>query len=175
MAAKVSRLTHKIAIQLHPVAESCTICSSRSRRPVRKLLDIASYKRPGDKCFCHNSIGWSSLRLHKFIFNRSQRFTKIDTLLHMVLATWYLNCKKGKEFLWGRSSSNLPVALAKKHVANAIDLHTCPTRYLDSESSCNRITWGTIALPQLHLRSPPPQATKDLVYKSAVRIRGTTN
>jgi len=28
MAAKLSRLTHKIAIQLHLVAESCTICSS---------------------------------------------------------------------------------------------------------------------------------------------------
>jgi hypothetical protein len=43
MAAKLSRLTHKIAIQLHLVAESCTICSSRSRRPVRKLLDTPSY------------------------------------------------------------------------------------------------------------------------------------
>jgi hypothetical protein len=30
MAAKLVRLTHKIAIQLHLVAESCTICSSRS-------------------------------------------------------------------------------------------------------------------------------------------------
>jgi hypothetical protein len=39
MAANPTRLTHKIAIQLHLVAESCTICSSRSRRPVRKLLD----------------------------------------------------------------------------------------------------------------------------------------
>jgi hypothetical protein len=38
MAAKLTRLTHKIAIQLHLVAERCTICSSRSRRPVRKLL-----------------------------------------------------------------------------------------------------------------------------------------
>jgi hypothetical protein len=38
MAAKLTRLTHKIAIQLHLVAESCTICSSRCRRPVRKLL-----------------------------------------------------------------------------------------------------------------------------------------
>jgi hypothetical protein len=28
MAAKLTRLTHKIAIQLHLVAESCTICSS---------------------------------------------------------------------------------------------------------------------------------------------------
>jgi hypothetical protein len=39
MAAKLIRLTHKIGIQLYLVAESCNICSSRSRRPVRKLLD----------------------------------------------------------------------------------------------------------------------------------------
>jgi hypothetical protein len=39
MAAKLTRLTHKIAIQLHLVTESCTI----SRRPVRKLLDTPSY------------------------------------------------------------------------------------------------------------------------------------
>jgi hypothetical protein len=45
MVAKLTRLTHKIAIQLHPVAESCTICSSRSRRPVLKLLDTTSYCR----------------------------------------------------------------------------------------------------------------------------------
>jgi len=43
MAAKLTRLTYKIAIQLHLVAESYTICSSRSRRPVRKLLDTLSY------------------------------------------------------------------------------------------------------------------------------------
>jgi hypothetical protein len=43
MAAKFTILTHKIAIQLHLVAESCIICSSRSRRPVRKLLDTHSY------------------------------------------------------------------------------------------------------------------------------------
>jgi len=28
MAAKLTRLTHKIMIQLHLVAKSCTICSS---------------------------------------------------------------------------------------------------------------------------------------------------
>jgi hypothetical protein len=39
MAVKLTRLTHKMAIQLHLVAEICTICSSRSRRPFRKLLD----------------------------------------------------------------------------------------------------------------------------------------
>jgi hypothetical protein len=38
MAAKLTRLTHKIAIQLRLVAESCNICSSRFRWPVRKLL-----------------------------------------------------------------------------------------------------------------------------------------
>jgi hypothetical protein len=41
--AKLTRLTHKIAIQLHLVAELCTICNSRSRRLVRKLLDTPSY------------------------------------------------------------------------------------------------------------------------------------
>jgi hypothetical protein len=35
--------THKIAIRLHLVAESCTICSFRSRRPVRQLLDTPPY------------------------------------------------------------------------------------------------------------------------------------
>jgi ABC-type protease/lipase transport system fused ATPase/permease subunit len=43
MAAKLTRLTHKIAIQLRLVAENCTVCSSHSRRPVRKLLDIPWY------------------------------------------------------------------------------------------------------------------------------------
>jgi hypothetical protein len=39
MAAKLTRLTHRVAIQLHLVAESCTICGSPSRRPAWKLLD----------------------------------------------------------------------------------------------------------------------------------------
>jgi hypothetical protein len=39
IAAKLTRLTQKIATQLHLVAESCTIC----RKPVRKLLDTPSY------------------------------------------------------------------------------------------------------------------------------------
>jgi hypothetical protein len=43
MAAKLTRLTHAVAIELHLVAESCTIFSSRARRPVRKLLDTPSY------------------------------------------------------------------------------------------------------------------------------------
>jgi len=43
MAAKLTRLAQKIAILLHLVAQSCTICRSRFRRPVRKLLDTHSY------------------------------------------------------------------------------------------------------------------------------------
>jgi hypothetical protein len=43
MAAELTILTQKIVIQLHLVAQSCTICISRSRRPVRKLLDTPSY------------------------------------------------------------------------------------------------------------------------------------
>jgi hypothetical protein len=41
-AEKLNRLTHKIAIQLHLVAETCTIYRSRSKRPVRELLDTPS-------------------------------------------------------------------------------------------------------------------------------------
>jgi hypothetical protein len=52
MATKLTRLTHKIAIQLHLMAESCTICSSRSWRPVRKLLDTPSYQYTDLKPLC---------------------------------------------------------------------------------------------------------------------------
>jgi hypothetical protein len=43
MAAKLNLLIHKMAIQLHLVAESSSICSCRSRRPVVKLLGTTSY------------------------------------------------------------------------------------------------------------------------------------
>jgi len=43
MAAKLTRLTHEVAIQLRLVAESCIIYSSRCRRTVWKLLDTPSY------------------------------------------------------------------------------------------------------------------------------------
>jgi hypothetical protein len=63
MAAKLTRLTHKISIKLHLVAESSTICSSRSRRPVRKLLDTPSYSFP--------ALGMSLLRLIKMCLNET--------------------------------------------------------------------------------------------------------
>jgi len=43
MVAKLTRLTHKVAIQLHLVEESWNTCSSRSGRSVRKLLVTPSY------------------------------------------------------------------------------------------------------------------------------------
>jgi hypothetical protein len=48
MAAELTKLTHKITIQLHLVTESCTIYSSRSRRPVQKVLDTPSYVQFSD-------------------------------------------------------------------------------------------------------------------------------
>jgi hypothetical protein len=59
MAAKLTRLTHKIAIQLHLVGESCTICNSHSRWPVRKLLDTPS-------CVCNLFV--YALLTHVFVY-----------------------------------------------------------------------------------------------------------
>jgi hypothetical protein len=50
MVAKLTRLTHKIVIQLHLVAENCTICSSHSRQPVQKVLDTLLYSHGGKMC-----------------------------------------------------------------------------------------------------------------------------
>jgi len=46
MTVKLTRLIHKVALQLHLVKEGCTICSSRSRQTVWKLLDTPSYTLP---------------------------------------------------------------------------------------------------------------------------------
>jgi len=43
MAPKLTRLTHRIAMQLHLVEQNCITCSSRSRRPVRQLFDTPSH------------------------------------------------------------------------------------------------------------------------------------
>jgi hypothetical protein len=55
-AAKLTRPTHKIAIQLHPVAESSTICSSRFKRPVRKLLDTSLYSNISQKIWPEQNV-----------------------------------------------------------------------------------------------------------------------
>jgi len=52
MAGKLTRLTHRMAIQLHLVAESCTICSSHCRQPSWRtfgytLILLQSYSQSG--------------------------------------------------------------------------------------------------------------------------------
>jgi hypothetical protein len=74
MAAKLTRLTHKIAIQLHLVAESYTTCSSRSRRPVRKLLDTPKYIIEIHRLNENNT----ELHFHKKYFNLNCR-TRLNT------------------------------------------------------------------------------------------------
>jgi hypothetical protein len=77
MAAKLTRLTHKMAIQLHLVAESHTICSSRSRQPVRKILDIPLY--------CTKYIGSMVVTCADTVLRCEQRSVKTITKFHMLL------------------------------------------------------------------------------------------
>jgi hypothetical protein len=96
MATKLTRLAHKIPIQLQVVAESCTICSSRSRWQVRKLMDTPSYLKFLSKCsgqfwslstphlymkfnsnYYHNSQNW--LHLHSLVRNIKYRYLKLFT------------------------------------------------------------------------------------------------
>jgi hypothetical protein len=93
--AKLTRLTHKIAIQLHLVAESCSICTSRSRRPVRKLLDTHSYVRAR----AHNTY------IH----------TYIHTCTHTHLPT-YLPTYRGMHGAFSsRYKVQLPLCFTKHH------------------------------------------------------------
>jgi hypothetical protein len=55
MAAKLTRLTHEVAIQLHLKPESCTVCSSRSTRPILELLDTPSYITNDTICNIYNN------------------------------------------------------------------------------------------------------------------------
>jgi hypothetical protein len=64
MASKLTRLIYKIAIQLHLVAENCTICSSRSRRPVRKLwlqlrISALTHRSGSLRRARHWSLSWA--------------------------------------------------------------------------------------------------------------------
>jgi hypothetical protein len=106
MAAKLTRLSHKIAIQLHLVVESCTLCSSRSRRPVRKLLDTL----PVCVCVWCVNMCWSpNLTSCPLI---SQRFSfQTQELLHpshnllvaCVWVTWLLQRRDSIGHVHGRA------------------------------------------------------------------------
>jgi hypothetical protein len=79
MAAKLARLTHKIAIQPHLVVESCTICSSCSRLSVRKLLDTPSYSVINASRFnaryqnCHSRLVYNVLKYKLKIHNSNRQ------------------------------------------------------------------------------------------------------
>jgi hypothetical protein len=81
--AKLTILTHKIAIQLHLVAESCAICSSRSRRPVPKLLDTPSYMVVSR----HRNVEQNHSLL---IVNKC--FEYVTQLKYFVMTVRYQNC-----------------------------------------------------------------------------------
>jgi hypothetical protein len=91
-AAKLTRLTHKIAIQLYLVVQSCTTCSSRYRRPVRKLLDtpciLNKQLRAEDKGRS------SSLEVTCRANNSSFEEKKIDTKCYTGRILWDLGNRK---------------------------------------------------------------------------------
>jgi len=75
MAVKLTRLTHKIAIQLQLVAKRYTICSSRSRRPVRKLLVTPSYLLPNLWWFPFSYKSWHLPRIKVRLFTVTSYLT----------------------------------------------------------------------------------------------------
>jgi hypothetical protein len=75
MATKLTRLTHKMAIQLHLVAESYTICSSRSRCQVLKLVDTPSYE-----------AGWNWMP--SFLYGELNNETKCKVVLLLRFTDW---------------------------------------------------------------------------------------
>jgi hypothetical protein len=77
--AKLTRLTHKTTVQLHLVAESCTICSPRSRRPVRKLLDTPSYNIKMHL----RKLGWESVERIHLTQDRNQWWALVDTVMKL--------------------------------------------------------------------------------------------
>jgi hypothetical protein len=100
MAANLTRLTHKIAIQLHLVAKSCTIWSSLSRRPVRILLNTPSYLL-SIKYVVDFSTQWFLFLM--FIFSRSQwprglrqvlpsPARTLGSLVRILLGAWMCVC-----------------------------------------------------------------------------------
>jgi hypothetical protein len=84
MTAKLTRLAHKIVIQLHLVAESWSICSSRSRRPVRRLLDKLSYG-------FYEQYKYFVQTILYFTGNSSPLFRRREDYSNFVLNKWKIN------------------------------------------------------------------------------------
>jgi hypothetical protein len=81
MVAKLTKLSHKIVIQLHLVAKSCTICSFCSRWQVWKLVDTPPH-------IMLNELGTCSWTLSIYWFRRQQLWPVSDTIPVLVWRDW---------------------------------------------------------------------------------------
>jgi hypothetical protein len=109
MAVKLTRMTHKIAIQLHLVPTSCTIYSSRPRRPVRKLLDTPSYVAA---VLCQNRALMCVCLEAGILARRGLNMWSVVTFLHsycVCVASWHefhiehesLTDQSNNRWFWG--------------------------------------------------------------------------
>jgi hypothetical protein len=118
-AAKLTRLTHKI--QLHLMAESCTISSSRSRWPVRKLLDTPSYMPPSSAPFT-SPWRWRQQGRPKLWYPTStlHGVTTQKTSVWIILGDFYLSFVL--LFLYFSSAFILCISLQKEAHRNGLRL-----------------------------------------------------
>jgi hypothetical protein len=130
MAAKLTRLIHKIAIQLHLVAESCTICSYRSRRPIRRLLDTPSYKHVSAAIILRISVYYFKYFHIKCKYTRAVWKVRGLTLLLRVETLWrcgdclfFLSTSLGKRC----TSYNAPPTPRKSKRSNKVNPRTFQT------------------------------------------------
>jgi hypothetical protein len=85
MAEKLTRLIHKIVIQLNLVTESCNICSSRSRRPVRNVWIHPRMLQA--KCDIRNFFQYlgilNNAKALSVLYNSKQMMKKCSTCSYM--------------------------------------------------------------------------------------------
>jgi hypothetical protein len=107
MAAKLTRLPHKIEIQLHLVAESCTICSSRSGRPVRTLVHTHTHTHPRTHTHTHTHTQYSYIHVYRSPCTRKCFYKSVETFtafnLHMsswqlLFFLWVISCVLHAQF-----------------------------------------------------------------------------
>jgi hypothetical protein len=157
MAAKLTRLTHKIVIQLHLVAESCIICSSRSRRPVRKLLDTPSYTYDCTYCASRLSV-WTSC----FVFGKSWvRFSNHRThgLRYIVISVAPpVNVWKCPNVLMKRKIVALSGIYFRSHSCGSeiYQLHGAESSWEANRHSISHTIYCLLRNPKIHWLNSPP-------------------
>jgi hypothetical protein len=93
MAAKLTRLTHKKALQLHLMAENRTTCSSCARRPVHKLLVTTARTRACVRACVHTKSLYFSCALFSYFIGSDVHYLlyisshTIDTTLQTCLSS----------------------------------------------------------------------------------------